>query len=436
MNKSKNGRRILYLSKIKKRKRFKKQSRIKKAKFYQNKKVIKFFYIFILFIFYTLFTKYMPRSSHDISEKENDSHYDWEENDSHDDWEENVKKMINKYISIINGTECNTLYEDINKANFYLNLPEYKENNNSAYNIEIKENYIKYLSKKYGKDFRKIKIVVTLGAINFGNTMVALSNIIYYCEVLGIKNLYLNSKNNFFIKNDIISDKINISIKSIDKLNCFSQDIFCGHIHFDFFYPQGLRPKRRISILKKEIMNNLPKVQINKNDLYIYIRSGDIFISSIEYNYTPSPYCFYERIIKSFKFNDIYIISVDDKNPVIGKLISNFPYIKHKLNDIKLDISILANAYNLANSISSFSQTAISLNDNLENLFEYEIYKIYAAIIHYHYDIYKLNRRFNVYRMKPTQNYFKKMHKWSHSEEQMKLLLDENCTNELIKTKY
>ena len=38
--------------------------------------------------------------------------------------------------------------------------------------------------------------------------------------------------------------------------------------------------------------------------------------------------------------------------------------------------------------------------------------------------------------MKPSQNYFKKMHKWSHSEEQMKLLLDENCTNELIKTKY
>ena len=110
MNKSKNGRRILYLSKIKKRKRFKKQSRIKKAKFYQNKKVIKFFYIFILFIFYTLFTKYMPRSSHDISEKENDSH---------NDWEENVKKMINKYISIINGTKCNTLYEDINKTNFY-----------------------------------------------------------------------------------------------------------------------------------------------------------------------------------------------------------------------------------------------------------------------------------------------------------------------------
>ena len=426
MNKSKNERRIIYSSKNIKRNDFKKYRRIKKEKFYQNKK-FKFFYVFILFIFYTLFTKYMPRSSHDISEKENDSYYDWREN---------AKKMMNKYFSIIDGTNCYELNEDINIANDYLNFPEYKEDNNSVYNIEIKEKFIQEILKRYGKDLRKVKIIVVLNSVFFGNHMIGLSNIIYYCEILGIKNLYLNSKYDFFIKNDIITDKIHILIKSIDTLNCSSQDIFCGHIHPDFFYPQGLRPKRRLSILKKEIMNNLPKVQINKNDLYIYIRSGDIFISSIEYNYTPSPYCFYERIIKSFKFNDIYIISVDDKNPVIGKLISNFPYIKHKLNDIKLDISILANAYNLANSISSFSQTAIALNDNLENLFEYELYKIYAAILHYHYDIYKLNRRFNVYRMKPTQNYFKKMHKWSHSEEQMKLLLDENCTNELIKAKY
>ena len=110
MNKSENVGRILDLSKIIKRNDFKKQSKIKKAKFYQNKKVIKFFYIFILFIFYTLFTKYKPRSFHDISEKENDSYYDWREN---------VKKMIDKYISIIKGTKCYSLYEDINIANNY-----------------------------------------------------------------------------------------------------------------------------------------------------------------------------------------------------------------------------------------------------------------------------------------------------------------------------
>ena len=425
MNKSKNERRIIYSSKNIKRNDPKKQSRIKKAKFYQNKK-FKFFYVFILFIFYTLFTKYNPRSSHDISEKENDSYYDWREN---------AKKMMNKYFSIIDGTNCYELNEDINIANDYLNFPEYKEDNNSVYNIEIKEKFIQEILKRYGKDLRKVKIIVVLNSVFFGNHMIGLSNIIYYCEILGIKNLYLNSKYDFFIKNDIITDKIHISIKSIDTLNCSSQDIFCGRLFDDFYFPKVIRPKRRLFIMKKEIMNYLPKVQINKNDLYIYIRAGDIF-EKISYIYTPYPYCFYERIIKNFKFNDIYIISVDDKNPVIGKLISNFPNIKHKLNDIKLDISLLANAYNLANSISSFSQIAIALNDNLENLFDYEIYKVHAAIMHYHYDIDKLNKSFNVYRMKPSQNYFKKMYKWYHYDEQIKLLLDENCPNDLIKTKY
>ena len=56
--------------------------------------------------------------------------------------------------------------------------------------------------------------------------------------------------------------------------------------------------------------------------------------------------------------------------------------------------------------------------------------------MHYHYDIDKLNKSFNVYRMKPSQNYFKKMYKWYHYDEQIKLLLDENCPNDLIKTKY
>jgi len=67
----------------------------------------------------------------------------------------------------------------------------------------------------------------------------------------------------------------------------------------------------------------LPKTITKENDLYIYIRSGDSFgKNGVEY--TPSPYCFYERVITKFKFNDIYIISKDDVNPIIGKLISNF----------------------------------------------------------------------------------------------------------------
>ena len=130
------------------------------------------------------------------------------------------------------------------------------------------------------------------------------------------------------------------------------------------------------------------------------------------------------------------IVSLDTQNPVIGKLISNFPKIKHHSNDVKLDISILINAYNLVNSMSSFTQAAISFNDNLENLFDYEVYKGREAILHFHYDIDKLNRIFNIYRMKPSENYFRNMYNWRNLDKQRKMMIEENCINDLIKTIY
>ena len=38
--------------------------------------------------------------------------------------------------------------------------------------------------------------------------------------------------------------------------------------------------------------------------------------------------------------------------------------------------------------------------------------------------------------MKPSKNYFRKMFNWKNSEEQRKLLFEENCINNFIKTKY
>ena len=93
------------------------------------------------------------------------------------------------------------------------------------------------------------------------------------------------------------------------------------------------------------------------------------------------------------------------------------------------------NAYNLANSMSSFTQAAISFNDNLENLFDYEAYKASETILHFHYDVDKLNRRFNVYRMDPTENYLRNIFNWCNREEQKKMLLEEICLNDFIKTR-
>ena len=92
------------------------------------------------------------------------------------------------------------------------------------------------------------------------------------------------------------------------------------------------------------------------------------------------------------------------------------------------------NSYNLVNSFSSFSQSAIHFNDNLKNLFEYEVYKLESAIVHFHYDIDKLNKTFNVFRIKPSEYYTIKMHEWKNTYEQGKLLFHENCKYEFKKT--
>ena len=171
-----------------------------------------------------------------------------------------------------------------------------------------------------------------------------------------------------------------------------------------------------------------------ENDLYIYIRSGDSFASG-GYRYPQAPYCFYQKIITNFKFNDIYIISQDKKSPVTKKLLSEYPNIKYHMNSKEIDISTLINAYNLVNAVSSFSLAAISFNDNLINLFEYIIYPLLQAIYLFHYDIDKLDRIFNVYRMKPPDEYLIKVYEWENTDEQRQLLFGDFCKNDFKKSK-
>ena len=148
-------------------------------------------------------------------------------------------------------------------------MAEYNEKENSTYNLEIKEKLIQKLSRISKKDFRLIKKIVIVSTFFFGNQVAALNNVIYYCEILGIKNLYFNSKFDFYVKNDIITDKIHISVQSNDTINCENQDIFCGKLYDHFYFPEILRPKRNSIILKDEIHKNLPKIKVKKDDLYI-----------------------------------------------------------------------------------------------------------------------------------------------------------------------
>ena len=141
----------------------------------------------------------------------------------------------------------------------------------------------------------------------------------------------------------------------------------------NFLYYLGfIKPEFRINILKNEILNNIPKVKTNINDLYIYIRSGDIFNNPNKF-YSQPPLCFYVKIINNNKFNNIYIIAEDKNNRIIDELINKFPKIKYNKNILKIDIAYLIYAYNLVGGVSTF----INSYFKKENIFYFILFYYY-----------------------------------------------------------
>ena len=347
----------------------------------------------------------------------------------------NVTEFINNYLSILKRFKDAAVLREIKRLKEYLSLKVIIKGGNTTLNFQTKEYLIKSLNEKSKKNFSLVKNIFITEKLKFGNLIVSYNNLIYYSELLGIKNIYLNNEiTNWYIKNDINTDKIHISFISRNLTNCSSYDTFCATLWF-FHFQTAVKSERRSLLLKDEIKRNLPKIITNKKDLYIFIRSGDSFSRRGSCN-SQAPYCFYQKIISEFKFRDIYLISQNDKSPIIKKLLKDYPKIKHKLNSKEIDMSILMNAYNLVNAVSSFSLALISFNDNLINLFEYELYKLGRKIVLFHYDIDKLDRKFNVYRMKPSEEYFIKMFNWINTEEQRQLLFEEKCKYNFRKTKY
>ena len=200
-------------------------------------------------------------------------------------------------------------------------------------------------------------------------------SIYIFSKIIGCKRIILDKEWNWFIKNKIIYDKYNIIIE-VGEINNFNN----SNVLIDFsdnflFYLGYIRPELRTEIIKEELLNNIPKIISNQNDLFIYIRSGDIFIKPNRY-YTQPPLCFYETIIKNEKFSKIYIISEDKNNPIIDVLLNNYHNITYNKNSLELDIAYLINAYNIVGAMSTFINILLRFNDNLEKYWEYNIYTL------------------------------------------------------------
>ena len=170
-------------------------------------------------------------------------------------------------------------------------------------------------------------------------------------------------------------------------VDCQNNKVLCIYeISKYFFFPKVIKPEVRIHLIKSEILKNLPFVNTNEKDLYIHIRGGDIFYNHPHYIYAQPPLCYYEKIIKSNDFKNIYIISEDKSSIIIQNLLRKYKNIIHNINKVEYDISLLCNAYNIVISISSFVLAAIKLNENLKEIWEYDLIRLTEKFyfLHHH----------------------------------------------------
>ena len=324
--------------------------------------------------------------------------------------------LFNSFINIISKPSYNS----------------YDYFNNSKYINILKKNIFNYIYIKKRKRISHINILYIKGSARLGNFFVCINNAMIFCELFGCKKIIIENNNIIFINHSIFYQKYNFTIEPNQTINCIANNclILTNWIffHLDLKYIGNIN---RLNILKKEIIKNLPHVKSHKNDLFIYIRSGDIFGRYKETisTYAQPPLCFYQNILKNFKFRNTYIISEDKLNPVIPHLLKEYSFLKYRKNKLKHDIAYIANSYNIVSAKSSLLISIIKLNDNLKFLWEYDLYLLSEKYIHLHHSVYSFPYNYTIYKMDPSSAYKKLMDRWINSNEQREMMIKEKCNN-------
>ena len=315
----------------------------------------------------------------------------------------------------------------------YYYLPEYPDD--PVIQGEIRQKFLEKISKIRKKTINKIDIIFLERTNPFGNNIPSVNNAIFYCEVLGCNEVRLkdhHTSRRWLLSNPVYIPKLNITIKKGPNVNCEDDNIMCIYRYWDILYPFILIPQIRIQYLKDEILKNLPSVNVDPDSIYIHIRGKDIFSYFPLRTYTQPPLCFYERIINKNNFKNIYIVSADKKNVVVDPLIKKYSNVVFQKHNFEYDISLLAHAFNVALSVSSFCISAIKFNDNLKNLYEFAQYRLSEMILHLHYNVYKMKMNFTIHSMRPSDEYASYMFAWRKSANQKKFMLESNCTYDFV----
>ena len=408
---------------------------IKKKKFYKNTKI--YFILFFLsitisiIIIITIFFIRKWRFQRSIQNEINNLNLIRYKGETI-----NRKKLLTDFLSRVSN-DNHIVGHEKKKFSKYFYLPEYLNDKNFRYNIKNK--FLNMFSQIKKKPINKIDTFFVGYSIPFGNSLITMNNLIFTCEIIGCNKIVLRDnrvKRPWLIKNPIFIKKLNLTVTLGHHGHCDDDNVLCVSIAtWDPFSPTFVKPQVRIQYIRDELIRNLPNVKTDPDDLYIHLRGGDVFNNKPSTTYAQPPLCFYEKILDNNKFKNIYILSMDRKNVVLDALMNKFKNIIFNENRYEYDISLLINAYNIVTSVSSFVISTIKLNNNLKDLWEYDINRLSEKFFFLHHHLYKFDIKYKIHTMKSSDEYAQKMYIWRNTEAQVKLMLEDKCTYDFVLTK-
>ena len=209
---------------------------------------------------------------------------------------------------------------------------------------------------------------VTIPAHSFFNTrLIKINNDNSLKNVVKIThpNNYFDYDIIKFLKKKLLNDPL---LKNVEH---FDADMFSK------CYVESLRILRTCFVVKNEYINPL-----GDNDLVIHIRSGDVFRDGgrVHGKYYQPPLCFYLSILDK-KFDNVYLVAEDTKNPCINALLKLFPDIKYKQNNLTEDIKIILSAKHVVGSRGTFVSSLLKISNNIGHMYNYNYDVNYLKII-------------------------------------------------------
>lgn len=312
------------------------------------------------------------------------------------------------------------------EPNFREIINSYINNRNQAIALN-KEQLLKLISIYVGKNISSVKSIFLSQKTKFENLIMIINNAIFYCEILQCKNVILDKKYYWFIRKKVKykKNKLIITKGKIDNLE--KKNLIIDKTNNLLNLPSFFKIDSKINVIKNEVLANLPKVIVNKNDLFIFIKSNYYLKKSTDF-YIHPPYCFYQTILNNYNFSNVKIISEFRNDPIINKIIYEYKNITYEKIKIKNMISYLVNAYSIVGATSNFLNIIIKLNENLLYLWKYEIFNENDDNLY--------NKKMIIFKMIASKQYKDLLINSQDTFSQIYLILSNKCENNFTLIKH